>query len=215
MTNSLKNSDKLPNLSLYFITDNGFGWSHTELAKKVIDAGIEIIQFREKDLPLRKRVEIGKELRKLTSSRNVTLIVNDRIDVAQAIDADGVHLGQDDLPLEDGRKILGKDKIIGASVETVDEAKRAVKKGADYLGVGTVFPTSTKNNIGDIIGLDRLREICEVADIPCVGIGGIDFNNASKIIESGANGVAVISAIADSENPREKAERLLKKVERY
>lgn len=203
------NNGKLTDLSVYFITDNGFGWSHEELMKQVSDSGVKIIQFREKNEPINKCVEIGKKLEKIAEKKDVKLIVNDRVDVAMAIDADGVHLGQDDLPLRDARKILGSDKIIGISVKTVPQAVKAEKNGADYLGVGTIFSTSTKEVTGKSIGLKKLKEISEKVNIPIVGIGGINKNNAIKVIDKGADGIAVISEIANSDSPKKEAEKLL------
>lgn len=206
---------KLPDISVYFITDNSFGWSHEELMNKVSKAGVKIIQFREKNEPTKKLVEVGRKLKEVSEDRKVKLIINDRVDVALAINSDGVHLGQDDMFLEDARDLLGSDKIIGVSVKTVNEAIDAENKGADYLGVGSIFSTSTKEDAGEGIGLKRLNEISKKVNIPIVGIGGINKNNARKVVENGADGVAIISEIADSGNPKKEAQKLLKIVKNH
>ena len=207
--------NKLPDISVYFITDNGFGWSHEELINKVSKAGVKIIQFREKNEPTKKLIEVGRKLKKVSEDRKVKLIVNDRVDVALAINSDGVHLGQNDMSIEDARDLLGSDKIIGASVKTVSEAIDAENKGADYLGVGPIFSTSTKEDAGEGIGLNRLNKISKKVNIPIVGIGGINKDNAKKVVENGADGVAIISDIANSSNPKKDAQKLLKIVKNH
>ncbi|NIQ05186.1 MAG: thiamine phosphate synthase [Candidatus Korarchaeota archaeon] len=201
----------LPRLDVYPITDDRFGWMHVQIAKAVINAGVEILQFREKKKGLRECITVATALRKLTRKKGVTFIVNDRVDLAQAVDADGVHLGQNDMPLHIARKILGEDKIIGISAETIEQAKKGAMK-ADYLGVGPIFPTSTKKGVGPALGLDSLKKISEAVNIPVVGIGGITLNNVREVIENGAEGIAVISAIAEKKNPYKVTVELLEKV---
>lgn len=200
---------QFPSVDVYPITDAKFGWTHVELARYVIKAGVEILQFREKKKGIRTCIEIGRKLRRLTNEQDVRLIVNDRVDLAQAIHAEGVHIGQEDMPLQIAREILGKEKIIGVSVETKGQAIVAEENGADYLGVGPLFPTSTKEDAGPTIDLLTLREISRAVEIPIVGIGGIDASNVKKVIENGADGVAVISAIADKKNPQKATRKLL------
>lgn len=203
---------QIPRVDVYPITDASFGWTHVELAKQILKAGVEIIQFREKKKGIRSCIEIGRKLRRLTHKRGVTLIVNDRVDLAQAIHADGVHIGQEDMPLPIAREILGDEEIIGVSAETKEQARVAEENGADYLGVGPLFSTSTKEDASAPISLQTLQEISKVVEIPIVGIGGIDASNARKVVKNGADGVAVISAIAKKEDPQKATRRLLETV---
>lgn len=200
----------LPNLDLYPITDNSYGRTHLQLAKEIAQAGVEVIQFREKEKSMRECVSICQNLRKLTWSKRIALIINDRIDLSLAVDADGVHIGQDDMPLNIAREILGENKIIGVSVDNLTQAKKAEEK-ADYLGVGPIFSTSTKPNAGSPIGLQTLQRISTHVNIPIVAIGGITLQNVKKVINHGADGVAVISAIAQAPNPSKKTLKLKKK----
>ena len=172
--------------------------------------GVDAVQLREKDRSARERYRLGERLRELTESADAALIVNDRIDLAAAVDADGVHLGQTDLPIEVARERLGEEAIVGCSTSTVREAEIAEAAGADYLGVGAVYGTASKDVAAakDGIGTDRIREIAAAVEIPVVGIGGIDANNAGAVIEAGATGVAVISAITAAEDPEIAARRL-------
>jgi len=198
-------------LDVYFITDSNFGYTHEELAEMVLRAGIRIIQFREKKMPTREMVETAKRLRKLTNEYNALLIVNDRIDVALACDADGVHLGQDDMPAEIAREIF--DGIIGISTKNVTQAVNA-EKYADYIGAGSVFPTKTKKD-GKVIGIHGLAEIVRAVSVPVVAIGAINRNNVLDVLKAGADGVAVISAIAAAPNPEDEARALLEIVREF
>jgi thiamine-phosphate pyrophosphorylase len=160
----------------------------------------------------RKMVEIAKRLRKLCDDFGATLIVNDRIDIALVCDADGVHVGREDIPAEDVKKIF--DGIVGVSVSDIDEALKA-EKHADYLGVGPVFPTKTKVNSGKAIGIDGLARIAKAVSIPVIAIGSINVKNVLSVLKAGADGIAVISAIANSEDPEREAMRLLEMVKKY
>jgi len=199
----------LKSIDLYVITDRHFKWNHLEIAQYAIEGGVRLIQFREKELPTRKMVEIGEKLRKITEKKAL-LIVNDRIDIALAIGADGVHIGQDDMSLKTARNILG-NKIIGVSARNVQEAKKAEEEGADYLGVGSMFPTSTKGDI-KVIGLSVLKNIRKIVNIPIIAIGGINEKNVGEVIEAGADGVAVVSAIANSDDPVQAVRNLREKI---
>ncbi len=196
-------------LEVYFITDSGFGLSHVELAEMVLKAGVKIIQFREKKMSTREMLENARKIRKLTEDYGAIFIVNDRLDIALASDADGVHVGQDDMPAEVVREIAG-DIILGVSVRNVREALEAERSGANYLGAGPVFTTTTKDDAGDAIGTNELAEIVRAVRIPVVAIGGINHSNASLALKTGCAGIAVISAIAASDDPRKSAEELLK-----
>lgn len=155
-------------------------------------------------------LELGRVVLELTRAAGVPLIVNDRVDLALILGADGVHVGQDDLPADEVRKLIGPDRILGVSVSTLEEARRAVLDGADYLGAGDVFGTPSKLDAGPPIGLERLAKIAQAVPLPVVGIGGITEANAASVIQAGAAGVAVISAIVGSPNPGAAAQRLYK-----
>lgn len=172
-----------------------------EVTKEAIAAGISAIQLRVKQAPSRDFFHLASQLTLLLQAASIPFIINDRVDIALACGADGVHLGQQDLPLEVARKILGPNKIIGLSVNTVAEAWEAEKKGADYLGVGPIFPTSSKKDIRNLLGLSGLKKIREATSLPLMAIGGINLDNAAAVLQAGADGVAVISAILGAANP--------------
>lgn len=178
--------------------------STVEIVENAIDGGVDVIQLREKEMSARDRYEVGQQLRELTTEAGVELIVNDRIDLARAIDADGVHLGQSDLPISVAREQLGDDAIIGASVSTVSEARLAAITGADYVGVGAIYGTTSKPEAptaDEGLGLDALADIVQTVKIPVVAIGGITPENAAEPIAAGASSVAAISAITAAEDP--------------
>jgi len=201
-------------LDTYLVTDAGLsaGRSTVDVVEAAIAGGVDVVQLREKGTTARSRYELGQELRELTAEADVPLIVNDRIDLAQAIDADGVHLGDDDLPVAVARDQLGEDAIIGRSVSTVAGAREAA--AADYFGVGAIFGTSSKDtDPGESeIGLDRVRAIDEAVDVPFVGIGGVTPENATDVVAAGADGVAVISAITGAGDPEEATRALTEAV---
>lgn len=199
----------LKSVDLCVITDRHFKWSHLEIVQSAVKGGTRFIQFREKELSTRKMVEIGEKLHKITEGKAL-LIVNDRIDVALAVGADGVHIGHDDMPLKIARNILG-NKIIGVSASSVHEAKKAEEEGADYLGVGSIFPTSTKGDI-KVIGLNMLKDIRKIVNIPIIAIGGINEKNVGEVIEAGADSAAVVSVIANSDEPAQIVRNLREKI---
>ena len=188
------------NLDLYVITDEAVAGrlTHGEIARRAIDGGADVIQLRDKVRSSRELVRIGRELRGITRKTGTLFIVNDRLDVALACDADGVHLGQDDMRADVARQIAPPWFIIGVSVGTIDEAVRAESQGADYLAVSPVFSTASKYDAGPGRGLDVLREIRRSVRIPVIAIGGITKNNVQEVIAAGADGVAVISAVTGS-----------------
>ncbi|WP_430506546.1 thiamine phosphate synthase [Haloparvum sp. PAK95] len=202
----------------YLVTQQSIsaGRDTEDVVEAALDGGVDAVQLREKDLDARTRYHMGKRLRELTTEADAALIVNDRIDLAAAVDADGVHLGQSDLPVEVAREQLGDDAIVGCSTSTVREAEIAEAAGADYLGVGAVYGTSSKDvdAAKDGIGTDRIRAIAEAVDVPVIGIGGIDPSNAAPVVEAGATGVAVISAITAAEDPEAAAAKLSEVVSR-
>lgn len=188
--------------SLYLVTDRDI-LGNRNLCKAVEDSikgGVSIVQLREKFVDDETFLKIAKEVQKITKKYNIPLIINDNVKIAKEIDAEGVHIGQSDKPLEETRKILGKDKIIGVSVGSLDEALKAQKGGADYLGIGTIFYTGTKKDINEPLGIEKLKTIVENISIPSVAIGGIHLSNIEKVMKTGVNGVAVISEILGKED---------------
>lgn len=180
---------------LYLITDREIsGLSHTSAVKQAISAGIGIVQLREKDLPKKEIFREAAAIRTLTRKSGVKFIINDHVDIALAIGADGVHLGKDDLPIYYARKILGKNKIIGISTRTLKQAIDAESSGADYIGFGPVFSTSTKKTVLPK-GLKTLRDIRRHIKIPIVAIGGIKSDDVPDILEAGADAFAVASGV--------------------
>jgi thiamine-phosphate pyrophosphorylase len=184
-------------LLLYLCTDRiiSLGRPITETVEAVIAGGVTMIQIREKETSTREFYDIARSVQAITQNRHIPLVINDRLDIALAIGAEGLHIGQSDLPLREARRIAGKDMFIGVSVSTVEEALAAEADGADYLGAGAVFPTGSKADAGEAIGLDGLAAICKAVRIPVVGIGGVALPNAPGVLKNGAIGVAVISAI--------------------
>jgi thiamine-phosphate pyrophosphorylase len=191
---------------VYLVTDEGLsaGRSTVEVVEAAIRGGVDVVQLREKAASANERYELGRELRELTREAGAPLVVNDRVDLAAALEADSVHLGDDDLPVSVARGQLGAEAIIGRSVSTPEAARRAEEAGADYLGVGAVFATDSKDDVPpeeQAIGLDRIRAVREATDLPFVGIGGVTPDNAADVVEAGADGVAVISAITGADDP--------------
>ena len=183
-------------LLLYAVTDRHWlhGRSLYSVVKESLDGGATFLQLREKSLDDAAFLAEAKELQALCRSYQVPFIVNDNVDIALAVDADGVHVGQHDMAAGDVRARLGSDKILGVSAQTVEQAKRAEAQGADYLGVGAVFPTGTKDDAA-LLSHDTLRAICEAVSIPVVAIGGITQENLPQLAGSGISGIAVVSAI--------------------
>lgn len=203
---------------VYLVTQQSHsnGRDTPEIVREAIAGGVDVVQLREKDVPARERYQLGRDLRKATREADVPLIVNDRVDLAQAIDADGVHLGDEDLPIETARELLGPDAIIGRSVSFVADALAAEEAGADYLGVGAIYATGSKDDIDDdehAIGTERLARICDAVDIPVVAIGGIDADTAGETVAAGADGVAVITTITRADDPAAATQALGEAVE--
>lgn len=196
-----------PNYSLYLVTDRSLscGRSLAQVVEEAVAGGITCVQLREKDCSTRQFVAEGLALQKILTPQNIPLIVNDRIDVAMAIGATGVHLGQDDMEMSHARRILGPDCIIGISVESLDDAREAAAAGADYLGVSPVFATPTKTDTAPPLGLEGLKAIRLEVDLPLVAIGGIKSDNCASVIAAGADGLAVVSALMSAPSPRKAA----------
>jgi thiamine-phosphate pyrophosphorylase len=196
---------------LYVITDErlGRGRSHLQIAEAAIQGGADVVQLRDKTASSRRLYDIAVQFRRLTREAEVSFVVNDRLDVALAADADGVHIGREDLPASVVRRILGPGKILGVSAETVEEAVTAEKDGADYLGVGPVFEArGSKADAGEPLGLDLIARIRRDCRLPIVAIGGINAENARLVRDAGADAAAVISAVASAEDVAQAARRL-------
>jgi len=188
------------NFDLYVITDETISGvlSHAEIARRAIDGGADVIQLRDKACGCRELLRIGRVLRTITMKTGTLFIINDRLDIALACRADGVHLGQDDIHADVARQIVPPGFIIGISVGSVDEALKAEQDGADYIALSPLFSTGSKNDAGPGLGLDLLREIRMNVTIPVIAIGGIRPDNVRDVIAAGADGVAVISAVVGS-----------------
>lgn len=190
-------------LILHVLTDraSSHGRDTLTVATAALDGGATVIQLRDKKATTRTLVEEGLALRALTRERGALLIVNDRIDVALAIEADGAHIGQDDdMPIALARKLLGPDRILGVSAGNLQEARVAITSGADYLGVGPIYATNTKTDAGQPIGLPLLTELANRYNTPLIAIGGIKADNATAALRAGATGIAVITAVVSTEN---------------
>ncbi len=193
-------------LKIYVVVDEALAErsghkSIERLASAVLRGGATAIQLRGKDVVARDLVAHGKHIRRLMETTGALLIINDRLDAALAAGADGVHLGPEDLPLASARKLTPKGFIVGASVDTPEEARRAEGEGADYLGAGPVFPTETKQTTNPVIGPAGLEAVVKAVSIPVVGIGGIGPGNVGEVMSAGAAGVAVVSAVVSDADP--------------
>ena len=183
-------------LVLYAVTDRAWLKDETlyQQVEKAIVGGVTFVQLREKNLDEESFLDEALEIQSLCKKYNIPFVINDNVEIAKKINADGVHVGQSDMEAADVRAILGEDKILGVSAQTVEQARLAEKMGADYLGVGAVFPTGSKADAGDV-SFDTLKEICSAVSIPVVAIGGIGADNVQELKNSGISGIAVISAI--------------------
>lgn len=189
------------NLGLYVITDEKMaGKSNEQIVREAVKGGVDTIQLRDKAASSRRLYNEAKKIRTLIPKGKALFVVNDRVDVALASDADGVHLGKDDLPIKKAREIMGEDKIIGVSCDNVKEAIQAEKDGADYVSLGPIFPTDTKKDIPSPLGVKVITEAKKKVSIPIVAIGGIDEGNIEEVLKAGADSVAVISALLKNNN---------------
>jgi len=190
-------------LSLYLVTDRQLAGERPieEIVRQAISGGVTTVQLREKGTPSEEFFKIATSLRALTRKEGVTFIVNDRLDIALAAGADGVHVGREDLPAERARELLGADRILGVTAANEEEARDAAAVGADYIGCNAVFPTLTKTDTGPAIGLEGLERLVNSVDIPVVAIGGINAGNAGDVLSTGVAGIAVVSAIVSANDP--------------
>ena len=196
--------------TLYFITDST-GFNEDEFLFRVEEAlkgGATILQLREKDKSTREYIELAEKVHSITKNYNVPLIIDDRVDVALAIDAEGVHVGQSDMPVSTARKLMGEDKTVGATAKTVSQALEAYEQGADYLGVGAIYPTTTKVKTV-LTSTETLDAICKAVPIPVNAIGGLNKNNVDILRGTGISGICVVSAIMKSDDPKTETEILL------
>ncbi len=198
--------------SLYLVTDRSLsrGRSTLEVVRQAVAGGVSCVQLREKHCSTREFIDQARALQPLLKDRRIPLIINDRLDVALAVEADGVHLGQQDMAIADARKIAGRALVIGISVESVGDAIRAEQQGADYLGVSPVFATPTKTDTAPPLGLEGIRQIRRAVVIPIVGIGGVNLRSAASVLGAGADGIAVVSAIVSADDPKQAAVELRK-----
>ena len=205
---------KIINWKLCLVADADFtaGKDLPALTLEAIKAGASMIQLRAKNLNARDFLDLAFRIFNILNPYNIPFIINDKVDIAQACKADGVHLGQKDMPLSQARKILGNNKIIGISVNTVKEAIKAETEGANYLGASPLFYTDSKKDLDPELGLKGLQKMREQVKIPILAIGGINFSNASEVMAAGADGIAVISAILGADNISLSTQKLLKAV---
>ena len=195
--------------SLYFITDST-GFTEEEFLRRTeaaLQGGATIIQLREKNKSTREYIELAAKVHEITKRYNVPLIIDDRVDVALAIDAEGVHVGASDMPVATARKLMGDDKIVGATAKTVPWAKEAYEQGADYLGVGAIYPTTTKVKTV-LTSTDTLRDICDAVPIPANAIGGLNKDNIDVLAGIPIGGICVVSAIMKADDPKKAAMEL-------
>lgn len=199
---------------LYVILDAAL-ITHPEIdcALSLAEAGVRLLQYRDKSAPARKLFETSRELATVLSPRGVTFFVNDRPDVAVLAGASGVHVGQEDLDVEQARRVVGKEKLVGVSTHNLEQFKRAAMSSADYIAAGPVYSTSSKANPDPVVGVDFIRKVRGLTQKPIVAIGGISLERAAAVIEAGADSVAVISGILSAPDPGERARQYTKSLE--
>ncbi|MFT3994552.1 MAG: thiamine phosphate synthase [Dysgonomonas sp.] len=198
-------------LSLYLVTDRSLslGRSLVEVVEEAVKGGVTMVQLREKDCSSLEFYQEATALKRLLKPYKIPLIINDRLDIALASDAEGLHIGQSDLPFSIARQLLGENKIIGLSVECLKDAQEANKLDVDYIGISPVFSTPTKTDTAMAVGIEGVQKITCQSVHPAVGIGGINKNNAEDIIKAGAEGISVVSAIMSAHEPSRSAQELL------
>ena len=199
---------------LHVITDTTLQsrFTHAELAELAIEGGADTVQFRQKYGTTRELITTAQSMQTVCAQHKVPLIVNDRADIALAVDATGAHFGQDDMPVSIGRQILSTKAIIGASARTEEKILAAISEGADYIGFGPIYGTSSKADAEEAKGLERLRRMCDIAACPVVAIGGITVQTAADVIRAGAHGIAVISAVCVYPEPTIATQALLNEI---
>jgi thiamine-phosphate pyrophosphorylase len=200
---------------LHLLTDTVLQsrFSHVDLTRLAIAGGADTIQLRQKTGTTREMIDVAREMKRVCATAGVTFIVNDRVDVALAAGADGVHLGQDDFPIPVARTLLGEGRIIGGSAGTLEEALKCQSEGADYVGFGPVYPTTSKHDAGPAGGLSPLKQVMARVSLPVIAIGGITAENAPEVMASGIHGIAVISAVCCQLDPEEATKTLRRAME--
>jgi thiamine-phosphate pyrophosphorylase len=199
-------------LSLYLVTDRSLSLNRELewIVQEAVEGGVTMVQLREKDCTTRDFLATAIRLKRILTLYSVPLIVNDRVDIAMASNADGLHIGQSDMPYYIARKLMGENRIIGLSVENMEQVKLANSLDVDYIGISPVFGTPTKTDTAQPFGLDGLRQAVAVSCHPTIAIGGINLGNANQVIQTGTNGIAVVSAICSAEHPKQAAIELKK-----
>ncbi|MDP6924169.1 MAG: thiamine phosphate synthase [Candidatus Scalindua sp.] len=201
--------DSIRGLDFVLITDRKVcGNKLTDIIEQAIDGGVGTVQLREKDLSTCDLYRLAKEVREITSRKGANLIINDRVDIATAVDADGVHLGWQSLEIDTVRRMIGHDKIIGFSAHSLEEAERAENSGADYISISPIFDTANKDYSIKPLGVGEIGKIKGHIDIPVIALGGINENNVNKVLKNGADGIAVMSAILLSDSPGQTVTRI-------
>ena len=208
----IKMKPNLNEIDLYFITNSKLTKkSVLDDVRAAIKAGVKIIQYREKEKTTKEMYEETKEIKKLCDENNVLFVINDRIDICLGLWADGVHIGNDDMPYKEARRLLG-DRIIGLTVHNVDEAIEAEQLGVDYIGVSPIFETKTKLDAGPAAGLKLIEEVKKTVKIPFVAIGGINLENINDVVKAGAESAAVISAIVTKDDVESECRKFIEKL---
>jgi thiamine-phosphate pyrophosphorylase len=207
--------ERFQQAGLYLVTSQSLSGGRTtlEIVQAALAGGVRLLQLREKEMPLREYVELARRVRDLTAACGALLIINDRVDVALAVGADGVHLGQDDLPIPAARRIA-PDLIIGASTHSVGEALRAQAEGASYINIGPIFPTGTKVWEGEFLGLDGLRRVGAAATVPFTVMGGIKREHIPSLVQAGARTIALVTAVTAAADPCRAVQDLLSTIRR-
>lgn len=214
LISKLLRKDKTERISgLYAIIDTQSlkGRRHEEIAAQVLEGGAKIIQLRDKSMSKKELIPVAQRLKRLCAENDALFIVNDHLDIALAADADGLHLGQDDLPVKTARRLLPIDMMIGCSVTNIPQAVAAEYEGADYIAVGAIYPTQSKEMI-EVVGLEMVKAIKKESNLPLVAIGGINQDNAREVLAAGADSVAMISALMQTDSPREETRRIIDKI---
>jgi len=215
--NSDMSTAKSVDWTLYLIADVNYaaGRDLVPLIEEAVRGGVTMVQLRAKGLETREFLELATRMASVLNKCSIPLIINDRVDIVLACGADGVHLGQDDGPPDVARTLLGGSKIIGVSVNTLEEAHEAERLGADYIGLGPIYATTTKDTELPVLGPEELRRMRQKIGIPIIAIGGINAGNAAEVMKAGAAGIAVVSAILGAPDARKAASELKKKVRTY
>ncbi len=200
---------------LHVITDTTLQsrFTHAELAELAIGGGADTVQFRQKQGTTRELIAIAHSMQAVCAKHNVPLIINDRADIALAVEATGAHFGQDDMPVSIGRRILSPEAILGASARTEEKILAAISEGADYIGFGPIYGTTSKPDAEAAKGLERLCRMCEIAACPVIAIGGIGIQTAGEVIRAGAHGIAVISAVCAHPEPQIATQALVNEIQ--